>query len=743
MHQIFPVTGITCAACAVSIESFLSKTEGVDVVVVNLADHTVSVTWDPAVVTLDALADAVGRLGYGLVIEPAGEQPAASASAVRQWELVKLGRRMWLTVALALPVFVLGMFFHHSSVGQWISAFLTTLILGGPGFVFFRNAFRQIRYRMPAMDTLVALSTGIAWSYSLVALISGIHSVWFESAAVIVAFVLVGKYVEERAKNNSVSAIGKLMALQPARVTVVRNGEELLVSPEKVLPFDRVVVKPATRIPVDGKVIRGESFVDESMITGEPVAAEKRKGDPVVAGTLNQLGSLLILAEKTGDETLLAQIIRVVRQAQATKAPAQKLADSIAAIFVPVVLLIALVTFALWMVIGGADLWQQAITAAISVLIVACPCALGLATPTAIIAGIGLAAESGILVRDAEALERLRKVDLLLIDKTGTLTRGRPEVVHLVCDDDRQVVLPKFLALLNSSSHPLAIATAGHLAQMGVRPEGSVESLAYPGLGMMTESGGDRWMAGNQQFMVSNGAVIPDRMMALAEEWSSAGCSLVWFSVNQELKGVAALSDALRPEARATIDGLQSAGIRVVMLTGDDDRAAATIASRAGITEYHAALLPVGKSRFVEMEKRRGRVVAMVGDGINDAAALALADVSIAMGTGTDIAMEVSGLTLIHSNPADILTAMNISRATSATIRQNLFWAFFYNLVCIPVAAGLLYPLTGFLLSPMVAGAAMSLSSITVVVNSLRLKSLLKRRPVVMAPGSAAAHPPH
>lgn len=722
MHQTFPVTGITCAACSVSIESYLGKTDGVEQVSVNSVDHTVTITWNEEVITADALASAVAPLGYGIITASPDEHPEADPEVVRHGELIKLRNRTRIAVVLAAPVFVFGMFFHHFVTGHWISALLTTIIIFGPGAGFFRNALKQLRYRQTGMDTLVALSTGIAWIYSMVALLTGSHLVWFESASVIIAFVLLGKYAEDRARSSSASAIKKLMSLQPAEVTVIRNGEEVILDQKEVQPFDRVIVQPASRIPVDGKVIRGESFVDESMITGEPIPVEKKKGDLVKAGTLNQMGSMLILAEKTGDGTLLAQIVRVVRQAQNTKAPAQKLADRISAIFVPLVALTGIITFALWIFIAGLDAWPLALQSTISVLIIACPCALGLATPTAIMAGIGRAAQSGVLVRDAESLEKLATTDVLLVDKTGTLTKGKPEVIGLEMAGDKNEVASAFLALEQTSGHPLAEAIVGYLKGFGYLAADAIESTTIPGMGVVYKFDGQSWQAGNLRFMELENIAISPYFIELSESWSKGGQSLVWFAMDGEVKALAAVADPLREESPEAVSQLQKLGMKVIMLTGDNEASALVTGRAGGINEVYASMLPSDKSSFVRNMKQQGHIVAMAGDGINDAEALALADVSIAMGTGSDIAMDVAGLTLVHSDLTVLSSAIRLSRLTRITIRQNLFWAFFYNLICIPIAAGLLFPFTGFLLSPMIAGAAMSLSSVTVVSNSLRLK---------------------
>lgn len=718
-QQTFPVIGITCAACSMSIESYLGAMQGVEGVRVNLATHSVTINWDPAITNPEGLAKILVSMGYQLITASPDTHPEANPEAVRLAELKELRHRMWLALALALPVFILGMFFHPWTPGKWLSAALTTWLLFGPGARFFLVAARQIRYQKVGMDTLVALSTGIAWGYSIVSLFVGNH-VWFESASIIIALVLAGKYTEERASFSSASAIRKLIDLQPQEVTVIRNGEETTIASNLVQPFDRVVVKPGTRIPVDGKVIRGESYVDESMISGESVAVEKKRGDAVKAGTINQLGSLMVLTEKAGEETLLAEIVRVVRQAQNSRAPAQKLADRISAVFVPVVILLAASTFLIWIAVGGFEIWQQALTAAISVLIIACPCALGLATPTAITAGIGKAAGAGILVRDAASLEKLASLTVLLVDKTGTLTWGQPAIVGFKSTDENS--LSQFMSLVSASNHPLSVAVAKYLARKEIPADRSVVPLELPGQGVVYKSENQKWLSGSRALLESESVAISEPFDQFSRQWSAEGYSLVWFASGDEVRALAAITDPVRENSAATIAQLQQSGVEVVMLTGDQQPQAEAVARRVGINKVFAAILPSGKGALVSEYQKKGDVVAMAGDGINDAEALALADVSVAMGTGTDIAMDVAGLTLVHSDLSDIIAAIKLSKATRKTIRQNLFWAFVYNLICIPIAAGVLYPAFGFLLSPMLAGAAMSLSSVTVVSNSLLLK---------------------
>lgn len=591
------------------------------------------------------------------------------------------------------------------------------------GRSFFVNGFKQAGHFSANMDTLVALSTGIAFLYSAcntifpnVLGVGGLGQVYFESASVIVAFILLGKLLEDNAKTKASSAIKKLMGLQPNTVKVLRNGKEEQISIEEVNVGEVIIIRPGEKIPVDGEVVLGDSFIDESMISGEPLPVEKTAGAKVFAGTINQKGSLQIKALKVGVGTLLSQIIEAVRRAQGSKAPVQKLADKIAGIFVPTVIVIAIISFISWYFLGGDHSLNMAILSAITVLIIACPCALGLATPTAIMVGVGKGAQEGILIKDAESLEKAYKIDTVVMDKTGTITKGQPEVKKLQwlnASADNEAIL---YAIENRSEHPLAGAVIQYLHKPENLP--AVERLSsLPGRGVAAIVHGEVYLVGNAQMMKDNG-------IATDNSFEKEEGTVVFFSDAKTLLAVITIADAIKETSARAISQLKDMNIEVHMLTGDNKRTAKAIAEQAGINHYQANMLPATKAAFIKELQQQGRVVAMAGDGINDSEALALADVGIAMGRGTDVAMDVAKITLMHSDLAEVPKAIKLSKATMRTIKQNLFWAFVYNIIGIPIAAGVLYPFFGFMLSPMIAGAAMALSSVSVVSNSLRLRSL-------------------
>lgn len=608
---------------------------------------------------------------------------------------------------------------------MWI---LSTPVVFWCGRGFFMNAAKQLRHRTVTMDTLVALSTGIAYLFSLFNMLfpafwleRGIYPhVYFEASAVIIAFILLGRLLEERAKGNTTSAIKKLMGLRPKTVTVVgEDGVQRVVGIDAVRRGDTVLVRPGERIPVDGEVISGSSYVDESMLTGEPVAVGKGEGNKVFAGTVNQKGSFTFRAEKVGSDTMLAQIIRMVQDAQGSKAPVQKLVDRIAAVFVPAIIAVGVLSLVLWLVLDPGDGFTHGLLALVTVLIIACPCALGLATPTAITVGIGRAAENGILVKDAESLETARKVDIVVLDKTGTVTAGRPVVTDEVWIGDREAAA--VLAELEKlSEHPLAEAIVARFPDLEAAPIEDFQSIT--GKGVSGRRDGVRFFAGNEKLLRDNGIITDGELAAAARKWASQAKSVVWFAGGGKALAVLAVADTVKESSAKAVAELRSAGIEVWMLTGDNESTAAEIARQAGIAHYRAEMLPDQKAGFVAEMQREGRIAAMVGDGINDSAALAVADLGIAMGRGSDIAMDAAKMTIVSSDLTKIPVAIKISALTVRTIRQNLFWAFIYNLIGVPIAAGILYPLNGFLLNPMIAGAAMALSSVSVVTNSLRLK---------------------
>ncbi len=584
------------------------------------------------------------------------------------------------------------------------------------------------------MDTLVALSTGIAFTFSVFNTFypefwerRGLEAhVYYEAAAVIIAFISLGKLLEERAKSNTSTAIKKLMGLQPKTVRIVVNEREKEVPIAQVLPGHIVIVRPGEKIPVDGTVVEGSSYIDESMISGEPIPVLKESNDAVFAGTVNQKGSFRFNAEKVGRDTLLSHIIKMVQEAQGSKAPVQKLVDKISGIFVPIVIGIAILTFFTWIIIGGDNAFTYALLTTVTVLVIACPCALGLATPTAIMVGIGKGADNNILIKDVESLELGYKVNALILDKTGTITVGKPKVTAI--EWDTEVSMQEFLkqilySLEIQSEHPLAEAVVKALCEEQVNGVGSISFESLTAQGIKGEYRDRFYYVGNKKLMIENKIQLGESLREKAKSFQKKANTVVYFSDSERVLAVVAIADQVKNTSKKAVSQLQNMGIDVYMLTGDNPQTAATVAQEVGIAHYQAEVLPTEKAEFVKELQSQGKVVAMVGDGINDSQALAQADVSIAMGRGSDIAMDVAKMTLITSDLQSIPKALNLSKKTVRTVRQNLFWAFIYNIIGIPLAAGVLYAYNGFLLDPMIAGAAMALSSVSVVGNSLRLKS--------------------
>lgn len=742
--RTFPVTGMTCAACASSVETILQYTDGVRSASVNFATQTVQVEYEPST-SAEALNTALEGVGYGLVISTQEVSESVREEQVKHYAQVK--RQTIGSAVLTLPIFVLGMFAMDWVPGHWISMLLSIPVLFYFGGHFYQNAWKQSRHRLASMDTLVALSTGIAFLFSVFNTLfpefwhaRGIHPhVYYEAATVIIVFVSLGKLLEERAKTSTGTALRKLIGLQPKTLTRIRDGISEEISIEAVDIGDVVLIKPGEKIPVDGRVLNGASFIDESMISGEPVPVEKSAGNSVYAGTINQKGSLQIEAEKVGASTLLSQIIRRVQEAQGSKAPVQKLVDKIAGIFVPIVVGISLLTFGIWMVFGGENAFSHALLASVSVLVIACPCALGLATPTAIMVGMGKGAENQILIRDAESLELGHRVNALVLDKTGTITKGKPTVGSFLStvhgprstDDetnpDVDLRLMTFnqsilLALESRSEHPLAEAVVKYLNEKGVQPSQLEDFESITSRGVRGRFEGKSYFAGNAKLLRENGIYIPADLEKTAKAWGEDAQTVIWFADQNQALAILGIQDQIKAGSKAAIAQLQESGIEVFMLTGDNPQTAETVAKAVGIMNFSAEMMPSDKSAFVKNLQEKGKIVAMVGDGINDSEALAQADVSIAMGQGSDIALEVAKITLMTSDLQKIPQAFRLSHLTVNGIRQNLFWAFIYNLIGIPIAAGILYPINGFLLDPMIAGAAMAFSSVSVVLNSLRLK---------------------
>lgn len=731
IKETFPVLEMTCAACAVSVESMLKSVDGVRDAGVNFANQDAWVDYDPAIATPEKLQETVRSIGYDIIIEKENQQEVKETAQRKQLKALQ-NRTIWSTL-LSVPVVILGMFFMDLPNVNWIMMLLSAPVVFYFGRSFFANAWKQALHRKANMDTLVALSTGVAWVFSFFNTVfpefwhrRGIHPhVYFEAAAVVIAFISLGKLLEEKAKSNTSSAIRKLMGLQPKTVTLYLNDLESKEIPiSQVKPGDILMVKPGEKIPVDGEVIAGGSYVDESMITGEPVPVLKQSGTGVFAGTINQKSSFRFKAQKVGSGTLLSQIIKMVQEAQGSKAPVQKLVDRIAGIFVPVVIGISILTFITWMVVGGENAFTHALLTAVTVLVIACPCALGLATPTAIMVGVGKGAENNILIKDAESLERAYAMNAIVLDKTGTITEGKPSVTDMATVNGLEN--PEWLSVIHAmesrSEHPLAEAIVKFISEKSIQPVQLEQFESITGKGVKGTCQGKDYFAGNLKLMNERKLQLDVSLENRIHEYMEQAKTVTIMSDAKQVLGVIAIADKIKPTSREAIAKLQQAGVEVYMLTGDNKQTAAALAKEAGVSHYQAELMPGDKATFVKQLQSKGKIVGMVGDGINDSHALAQADVSIAMGKGSDIAMDVAKMTLITSDLNSIPKAIRLSRKTIATVRQNLFWAFIYNIIGIPVAAGILYPFNGFLLDPMIAGAAMALSSVSVVSNSLRLK---------------------
>ena len=727
-QETFPVLGMSCASCAARIDKTLNHQPGVTKAAVNYASATAIVEYDSAQCSPEALQRAVQAVGYDLLIQSENTLEEAEQAHEQKYHALKF-RTTW-AVILSVPIVIIGMFFMNMPYANLIMWILSTPIVFWLGRSFFVSAWKQLKHGSANMDTLVANSTGIAYLFSLFNMLfpdfwlsRGIHPhVYFEAASVIIAFILLGRLLEEKAKGNTSSAIKKLMGLQPKTVTIITSsGEQREIPIGQIHPEDIILVKPGERIAVDGIVTEGTSYVDESMLSGEPVAVAKQKDAKVFAGTINQKGSFRFRAEKVGTDTLLAKIIHMVQDAQGSKAPVQQLVDKIAGIFVPVIIGIAILSFIVWMLLDGTNGFTHGLLALVTVLIIACPCALGLATPTAIMVGIGKGAERGILIKDAESLEIAKKIDAIVLDKTGTVTEGKPVVDQLIWNVRTKETESIFYSLERLSEHPLAEAIVTYLKGTRFTEIEHFESIT--GKGIQGEVQGKTYYAGNRQLLDEKQVFINGSLSEKAEVLAAEAQTVIWFADKEQALAVVGITDRIKATSIQAVTELRATGIQVYLLTGDNEATAKEISRKAGIAYYKAGVLPQDKAAFVSQLQKEGKKVAMVGDGINDSAALAQADLSIAMGTGSDIAMDVAKMTIISSDLTKIPEALKLSRLTVRTIHQNLFWAFIYNLIGVPIAAGVLYPISGFLLNPMIAGAAMAFSSVSVVTNSLRLKS--------------------
>ena len=723
---------MSCASCATTVEKTIRAQKGVIDAGVNFANASALIEYEPEIANVNAIKKAVQSTGYDIITDNAASQPD-KIEELNRGNYRSLRLKTILSIAFSIPLFVLAMFAMNVPYANYIMWALATPVVFLFGKQFFAGGWKQARHGKANMDTLVALSTGIAYLFSVFNTLypqfwtdRGTHAdVYFETAAVVISFILLGKLLEERAKSSTSSAIKKLMGLQPDKVIRVNSGNN-----EEIIPIadvqvnDVLLVKPGEKIAVDGEVVTGSSFVDESMISGEPVPVEKNTGAKVFSGTINQKGSFQFRAQKVGSDTLLANIIKMVQEAQGSKAPVQKLVDKVAGIFVPVVMAIAVLSLLAWVLLGGEHGFTHGLLAMVTVLVIACPCALGLATPTAIMAGVGKGAENGILIKDAESLEITHKVNVVVLDKTGTVTEGHPEVSVIVwrAGADVQKLSAVLFSIESRSEHPLAGAITKYFKDKRTQAVPIESFSSITGGGVTAVCDRTIYFAGSTKMIRSMNIGIPTDLEHEAHKLATQANTVIWLTDHANALGLAAISDKVKPTSADAVATLQKIGVKVYMLTGDNEQSAKSIAAQAGITKYKAEASLADKSNFIKELQQEGKIVAMVGDGINDSQALAQADVSIAMGKGTDIAMDVAKMTLISSDLNHIPKAITLSRKTVRLIRQNLFWAFIYNVIGIPLAAGVLYPVNGFLLNPMIAGAAMALSSVSVVSNSLRLK---------------------
>jgi Cu+-exporting ATPase len=744
-----PITGMTCAACANRIEKTLAKQPGVREASVNFATERATVSFDPSATNVESLVETVRGAGYDAHPQTSddddGEDPLEKAHAE---EYATAKRKFIVAAVLSLPVLVIAM--SHGSISwlnfegvNWLQLALTTPVVLYSGRHFYTGAWAAFKHRAADMNTLIAVGTGTAFIYSVIAtafpswFVTSQHAahgmdvpVYFEAAAVIIALILLGNLLESRAKGRTGEAIRKLVGLQPKTATVIREGKEIEVATDAVRKGDVVIVRPGEKIPVDGVVTDGSSAIDESMLTGESIPVEKRVGDEVFAATINKTGAFHFRATKVGKDTALQQIVALVRDAQGSKPPIAKLADKISGIFTPVVISIAIATFVVWFVAASPEVrFTMALVNFVSVLIIACPCALGLATPTAIMVGTGKGAELGILIKGGDSLETAHKLDTVVLDKTGTITKGEPSLTDVIAFDfDETELLRLSASAERSSEHPLAAAIVAGAEARGVELVRAESFNAIEGRGVEATVDGRSILLGNQRLMDERSIEISGDAAGSITMLAGEGKTPMLAAIDGRLAGIVAVADTVKEESAAAIAEMKRLGLTVVMMTGDNARTADAVAKEVGVDRVLAEVLPQDKAGEIKRLQANGKRVAMVGDGINDAPALAQADVGIAIGTGTDVAIEASDITLIRGDLRGVATAIGLSKATIRTVKQNLFWAFIYNVIGIPIAAGVLYPFFGWLLSPVIASAAMSMSSVSVVANSLRLRSFRDSR---------------
>jgi len=758
--QTYRIKGMHCASCAGIIERTVKKVDGVEHIEVNYGTETAKIAFDPAKTDPEQLSGHIKPLGYTLVV-PTAESMSMSAdehashtglNQSKTEKLAELNEMRWKILSViplaVFSIFVMGWeilaqfgvtgaipeilyeFFHHLLP---IFATYVLIVVGQPYLLGF---YRFLRYGKANMDTLIGIGTSVAFVYSFILTafeeplrgLLNVDQTYYDVTIVVIVFIALGKYLEAQSKLRTGDAIEKLLGLQAKTALVMRGGKEIEVSINEVVHGDLIVVKPGGKIPVDGVIVEGSPYVDESMVTGEPMAVEKKAGDTVVSGTLNTKSHFIFKATKVGSETLLASIIRMVGDAQGSKAPIQALADKISSVFVPVVLVFAVLVFIAWLVLGIpalglAQALSLGLTSFVGILVIACPCALGLATPIAVIVGVGKGAQEGILIKDAATLQKLQSVNTIVVDKTGTITKGKPEVIEVQTFQGKseQEVIRILASLESKSEHPLASAILAYATAHSIEPQSTAAFEIIEGKGVKGTLNGQEYFAGNTKLIADLGIAFDSDTLTVH---TNKGRTPIILATAKEVLGLVLVADAVKPEAVAAIKKLHSMGIKTVMLTGDNQQTANAIANEVGIDDVVAEVLPGEKLETIKALQAEGRIVAMAGDGVNDAPALAQADVGIAMGTGTDVAIETAGITLLGGDIGKLVKAIRLSRLTMTGIKQNLFWAFAYNIIGIPIAAGILFPFFGLLLSPVIAGLAMALSSVSVVLNSLRLKAV-------------------
>jgi Cu+-exporting ATPase len=731
-----PIVGMSCASCVQKIEKALLQTRGVTKAVVNLATEKAKVEYLPSVTSLEEIKKAVESTGYKILEMAPSEEIEDPERLVREKEYKKLKTKFMVGLILGLFVFLGSSRHWFPWVPSLLGNFYVLWALATPvqfwiGWQFYKGAWGAFKHRNADMNTLIAVGTSAAYLYSVTATLfpsffetGGIKpEVYFDTSALIIVLILLGRLLEARAKGQTSEAIKKLMGLQPKTARVIRDGEEIDIPVEEVLVGDTIIVRPGEKIPVDGNVKEGKSAVDESMITGESIPVKKKAGDEVVGATINKTGSFKFLATKVGKDTALAQIIKLVEDAQGSKAPIQRLADVISGYFVPIVISIAIATFVIWFNFGPFPALTFALLTFVAVMIIACPCALGLATPTAVMVGTGKGAEKGILIKGGESLETAHKLDTIVFDKTGTLTKGEPEITDIVTINaySEEEILKYSASAEKASEHPLGEAIIKRAREKKIELHDPRNFNAIEGHGIEAEVDGKKVLLGNLKLMQKQQIVVRD-LERKAEELAGDGKTPMYLSLEGKAAGLIAVADTLKENSLQAVEKLKKIGLEVIMLTGDNKKTAEAIARKSGIDKVLPEVLPEDKVHEIKSLQSGGRKVAMVGDGINDAPALAQADVGIAIGSGTDVAMEASDITLIKGDLRGVVSAIELSKRTIKIIKQNLFWAFFYNTAGIPIAAGVLYPFFGILLNPIFASAAMAFSSVSVVANSLRLR---------------------